>query len=414
MMTPIERIHARGRFSGKPGLHRIRALCDALRNPQKKLKFIHIAGTNGKGSTAAMLASIFQQAGYRTGLFTSPFLVTFHERIQVDGCMIDDHSLVRLVNQVEAAENTLSLPEGEHIGEFEFVTAMAFLYFVEQNCEIVILETGLGGAFDATNVIGTPVVAVLTPISLDHTEVLGRTTGEIAQTKAGIIKPGGAVVCAYGQPDDALKIIQSACPEVQIPDMPQQIQCDFQGVRFVWGEQRWHCSMIGAHQAQNSCTALQTICVAKQQGWNIPDNAVQMGLEKARIIGRMEILHQNPVVIVDGGHNIAGVKAIASTIKTLNCKGRLHLVIGMVADKDIRACTFTLAELNAHVYVTQPDNERALPAEKLAEYFRQPAGIFPAAADAFQAALNAAEKDDIVLICGSLYLAGTARKFFTA
>ncbi len=413
-MTPIEHIHARGRFSGKPGLHRIRALCEALGNPQKKLKFIHIAGTNGKGSTAAMLASIFQQAGYHTGLFTSPFLVTFHERIQVDGYMIDDHSLIRLVRQVEAAEKTLALPQEEHIGEFEFVTAMAFLYFVEQNCEIVILETGLGGEFDATNVIETPVLAVFTPISLDHTEVLGRTTGEIAQTKAGIIKPGGSVVCAYGQPDDALEIIQLACPAVQIPDMPQQIQCDFQGVHFIWKGQKWHCPMIGAHQVQNSCTALQAVYAAKQQGWDVPDNAVSVGLAKARIIGRMEILHQNPTVIVDGGHNIAGVKAIASTIKTLACKGILHLVVGMVSDKDIHACTFTLDVLNAHVYVTQPDNERALAAEKLAEYFQHPIGIYPVAAEAFQAAFDAAGEDDIILICGSLYLAGIARKFFTA
>lgn len=258
-MTPADRIHARGRFSGKPGLHRIRALCNALDNPQKKLKFIHIAGTNGKGSTAAMLAAIFQEAGYRTGLFTSPFLVTFHERIRVNGARIDDAALTRLTDQVEAAERTLTLPEGEHIGEFEFVTGIGLRLILEQDCDIVILETGLGGSFDASNVIDRRKRRLSHPFRLTIPQCSDTQPGEIARAKAGILKPGSAAICAAGQPEDALAVIREACPTVQIPAPASKIACDFSGVSFRWKGERWHSPMIGIHQVQNACVALQTI-----------------------------------------------------------------------------------------------------------------------------------------------------------
>ncbi len=194
--TAIEYIHSLGRFTGKPGLHRIKALCEALGNPQDRLKFVHLAGTNGKGSTACMIASALQAAGLRTGLYTSPYLVQFYERIRVDGVMISDDDLTRLCERVTVACESLTLPEGETIGEFEFTTALAFLCFVEQECDIMVLETGLGGRCDATNVIKNAEVCVITPISLDHMAVLGNTTAVIAAEKAGIFKPGAAVVCA--------------------------------------------------------------------------------------------------------------------------------------------------------------------------------------------------------------------------
>ena len=209
--TAIEYIHSLGRFSGKPGLHRIKALCEALGNPQDRLKFVHLAGTNGKGSTACMVASALQAAGLRTGLYTSPYLVQFYERIRVDGVMISDDDLTRLCERVTVACESLTLPEGETIGEFEFTTALAFLCFVEQECDIVVLETGLGGRCDATNVIKNAEVCVITPISLDHMAVLGNTTAVIAAEKAGIFKPGTAVVCADGQPNDVQRVLRRAC-----------------------------------------------------------------------------------------------------------------------------------------------------------------------------------------------------------
>ena len=209
--TAIEYIHSLGRFSGKPGLHRIRALCAALGDPQDRLRFVHLAGTNGKGSTASMIASALQAAGFRTGLYTSPYLIQFYERIRVDGAMISDDDLTRLSERVTVACESLTLPDGESIGEFEFTTALAFLYFAEQECDIVVLETGLGGRCDATNVILKTEVCVITPISLDHTAVLGSTTAVIAGEKAGIIKPGSAVVCADGQPNDVQAVMRRAC-----------------------------------------------------------------------------------------------------------------------------------------------------------------------------------------------------------
>lgn len=413
-MNAVERIHARGRFSGAPGLHRIRALCAALGDPQEGLKFVHLAGTNGKGSTAAMLAAVLRQAGYRTGLYTSPFLVTFHERIQVDGRLIADGDLTRLCERVEAAARTLALPAGEHIGEFEFVTALGFLYFCEQGCDIVVLETGLGGEFDATNVIGPPEAAVLTPISLDHTAVLGRTTGEIARTKAGIFKPGSPAVCAYGQPDDALEAIRAVRPDVQVARRAEDARCDWAGVHFTWMGQRYDVPLLGPHQVQNACTALQAVQALRARGWVIPPDAVAAGLARARIPGRMEVLRQNPCVLVDGGHNIAGVQAICSTVAALPPAGKLHLVLGMVADKDVEACARALAGLSGAVFATQPDSERALPAERLAALLpaERVRGVYPDAEDAFRAALAAAAAGDTVLVCGSLYLVGQAEKFF--
>ncbi len=413
-MTTVERIHARGRFSGKAGLHRIRALCDALGNPQRKLKFVHIAGTNGKGSTAAMLAAIFQQAGYRTGLYTSPYLVTFHERIQVDGCMIAGADLERLAARVEAVADMLTLPEGEHIGEFEFVTALGFLYFAEQACDIVILETGLGGRYDATNVIDAPEAAIITSISFDHTAVLGNTLEEIAYTKAGIFKPGSAAVCAPGQPAGAEKTIVQVCPDVQIPPQAEQVHSDWNGVDFTWQGSTYHVSLIGLHQVQNACTVLQAVRALQARGWVLTEEHIKAGLWNAKIPGRMQILRQNPTVLVDGGHNVDGVKAICSTIQSLPRRGKLHLVLGMVADKDVKACARQLAALTDSIFVTQPQNERALAAEELAKYLpsAEVRGVFSDSAAAFHAALDAARMEDLVFICGSLYLVGEAEKFF--
>lgn len=415
MTNAIDRIHAHGRFSGAPGLHRIRALCAALGDPQKQLKFIHLAGTNGKGSTAAMLAAVFENAGYRVGLYTSPYLVTFHERIRVNGEMISDAALTRLTARVEEAECTLSLPLGEYIGEFEFVTALGFLYFAELGCDMVILETGLGGLFDATNIIDPPEVAVLTPISFDHTAVLGQTIREIAQNKAGIIKPGSAVVCAADQPAEALAVICAACPAVQIPAPATEIRCGLDGGHFTWKGQRYDVAMLGWHQVQNAQTALQTIEAVKARGWQLPDDCIRHAMQNARMSGRMEILRESPRVIVDGGHNEAGVKAVASTVRELGLSGRLHLVIGMVNDKDVKAFAFTLGLLTDSIFITQPESDRALAPAVLAALMPDSCavrGVYAHATAAFAAAMQQAQPEDTVIICGSLYLVGEAKKFW--
>ncbi|MGI6181039.1 MAG: bifunctional folylpolyglutamate synthase/dihydrofolate synthase [Agathobaculum sp.] len=418
--TAIEYIHTLGRFSGKPGLHRIRALCAALGNPQDGLKFVHVAGTNGKGSTACMTAAVLQAAGYRVGLYTSPYLVQFHERIRIDGALIPDADLTRLAERVAVACESLSLPEGETIGEFEFTTALAFLYFAEQACDIVVLETGLGGRCDATNVIARTEVCVITPISRDHMTVLGNTIAEIAEEKAAIIKPACAVVCAAGQEQDALAAIRRAAGAVGAvllhgrPEDCKLLRCGIVGSAFVYEGQGYTLAMPGRHQIQNALTALRTIEALRLRGWEIPVSAAVCGLARARMPGRLERLRENPLVLLDGAHNAAGVRALCAAIDEMLKMRRLHIVIGMVQDKEYETCIDELARRADAVYACAPaENDRALPAQTAAALAeRRCTEVYDcgSAEQAIAKALENAAPRDCVLICGSLYLVGEAEK----
>ena len=411
----MSRIHARGRFSGKPGLHRIRALMDALGNPQKQLRFIHLAGTNGKGSTATMIASILRESGYRVGLYTSPYLVRFHERIAVNGALIGDGDLVRLTEVTERAADGLTLPAGEHIGEFEFVTAVAFQYFLEQRCDIVVLETGLGGSFDATNVIDPPEVAVITSISLDHMAVLGNTVEEIARTKAGIIKPSSAVVSARGQDDAVYAVLREACPELIVPPEPILQKMDAQGETFTLDGAVYHTTLLGKYQIENAATAITAVKAFASRGNLVRETAYFDGIERARIPARMEIKSREPLVIVDGGHNEDGVRATVECLRAIDrCKGFI-LVVGMVADKAVDLCIRRFASVARYMIVTQPQNERALPAAELAALARRycaDVACYPTLPEALDAALAAAPPEEQIAVCGSLYLAGEAEQYF--
>ena len=379
--TAIEYIHSLGRFSGKPGLHRIKALCEALGNPQDRLKFVHLAGTNGKGSTACMIASALQAAGLRTGLYTSPYLVQFYERIRVDGVMISDDDLTRLCERVTVACESLTLPEGETIGEFEFTTALAFLCFVEQECDIVVLETGLGGRCDATNVIKNAEVCVITPISLDHMAVLGNTTAVIAAEKAGIFKPG---------------------------------TCDIGGSAFVYEAQGYTIAMPGRHQLQNARTALRALNALRERGWNIPTEAAVRGLARARIAGRLERVVDQPLILLDGAHNAAGADALCHAVDELLKMKRLHVVMGMVRDKDYETCVHEVASRADDFYACVPDaGERSLDVHTIAELARQSCKRVyecESAEHAIELALEHAKMNDCILICGSLYLIGECEK----
>lgn len=339
--TAIEYIHSLGRFTGKPGLHRIKALCEALGNPQDRLKFVHLAGTNGKGSTACMIASALQAAGLRTGLYTSPYLVQFYERIRVDGVMISDDDLTRLCERVTVACESLTLPEGETIGEFEFTTALAFLCFVEQECDIVVLETGLGGRCDATNVIKNAEVCVITPISLDHMAVLGNTTEVIAAEKAGIFKPGAAVVCADGQPNDVQRVLRRACDAAGAvwfggAEDCRVLRCDIGGSAFVYEAQGYTIAMPGRHQLQNARTALRALNALRERGWNIPTEAAVRGLARARIAGQLERVVDQPLILLDGAHNAAGADALCHAVDELLKMKRLHVCDGHGARQGLR------------------------------------------------------------------------------
>lgn len=413
---PAQYIHSLGRFSGAPGLHRIRALLKKLGNPQNKLHFIHIAGTNGKGSTAAMLAAIAQRPFQHVGMFVSPYLVRFHERIQVDGKMIPEKQLSQLTQIVAEAANTLVLPDGETIGEFEFVFAVGLLYFVLHRCDLVVLETGLGGEFDATNSIGTPKVTVITPISFDHTAILGNSIKQIAGTKAGIIKKGSKVVCASGQPPEALNVIKTKCRALEVPltiaQHAENIYCMLGASTFRYGNRTYWLNLTGRYQVENACTAIEA---ARLLG--ISYDNIRFGLQQVSFPGRLECVCEKPFTLLDGAHNPAGIKALGNAIQELLPDRRILLIMGMVQDKDISPCVSMLSQYAAAIYAVAPENERALPSSQLAALAAQGCDHvydFGTLLPAYDAARQHAGPKDCILICGSLYLVGEAKKIFTA
>ena len=416
--TAIAYIHSLGRFTGKPGLHHLRALCAALGDPQDRLQFVHIAGTNGKGSTACLTAAALRAAGLRVGLYTSPYLVQFYERIRVDGAMISDADLNRLAGRVAVACESLTLPAGESVGEFEFTTALAFLYFAEQGCDIVVLEAGLGGRCDATNVIRTTEVSVITPISLDHIAVLGDTVAEIAGEKAAIIKPGSAVVCADGQAAEAMVVLRHACETNgaawQEPQDCRVLRCDLEGAAFVYSGQGYTISMPGRHQIQNAVTALRALDALRARGWDIPVEAAVRGLARARMPGRLERMVDQPLVLLDGAHNAAGIDALGRTVDELLKMRRLHIVMGMVQDKEYELCVRRMARRADAFYACAPAADgREVDAQTVADIAARDCAAVQACAsvgDALDCAVSAAAPQDCVLVCGSLYLIGEVEK----
>ena len=313
----MEYIHAVQWAGHKPGLTRTRTLLAALGDPHKKLQFVHVAGTNGKGSTAAMLASCLQAAGYRVGLYTSPFINRFNERIQINGQQIPDEALVALVEQVKPAADAMEdVPT-----EFEIITALGMLYFAQQQCDIVVLEVGLGGTLDSTNVIETPACAVITALGMDHVKELGPTLADIAAAKAGIIKPGCPVVSYGGAPeaDAVLRRVaaQQNAPLTEVDFAKLQITGgDLDAVTFSFdGLDGVRLPLIGSYQPRNAALAITALRVLRQHGWNIPESAIRTGLEQVSWPGRFELLRHSPAFVLDGSHNAHGMRATVQSLK---------------------------------------------------------------------------------------------------
>ncbi|MDE7245666.1 MAG: bifunctional folylpolyglutamate synthase/dihydrofolate synthase, partial [Oscillospiraceae bacterium] len=312
-------IHSVDWKGSRLGLERTQELLGMLRNPEKKLKFIHIAGTNGKGSTAAMLSSILTEAGFCTGLYTSPFINKFNERMQVNGEMISDAELAETAAYIRPYAVGMS----DAPTEFELITALAMVYFVRRKCDIVVLETGMGGALDSTNVIDVPEAAVITAMGLDHVAELGPTMADIARAKAGIIKPGGSVV-AYGENPEADRVFEQVCKEqgaaLTKPDFNAIVpgEFDLEGQSFSyknWSDLR--IPLAGRYQMNNAAVVLETVEVLRGKGWHISDSEVRKGLAVTRWPARFEVLQRDPVFIVDGGHNPHGISATASSLQSL-------------------------------------------------------------------------------------------------
>ena len=413
MPTALDWLQSLPRLSGEPGLDRMKALLAALGDPQKRGRYVHIAGTNGKGSVAAFTANILQKAGFKTGLTISPYVRDFRERFQIDGQMIPPETLERLAAKVRAAAETLA----ETPVQFEAVTALALCWFDEEHCDVAVLETGLGGRFDATNAVENTLVAAITRIDLDHTELLGDTVEKIAAEKAGIVKPGCIAVTYPVQEKEALQAIAAACirekADLVAPEA-EDIHLRRGGLfenRMEYGGYEVNLALPGAHQACNAAMAIEIALALWRQGLDIPDEAILEGLEATRFPARIEVLRRQPLVLLDGSHNPAGAAALAATLKAQRLPQKPAAVLGVLADKAAGEMLRALGESFSTIYAVTPDCPRAMSADELARLASQELPEVPAypCADLGQALDTALGLPQGAVVCGSLYLAAQAR-----
>jgi len=411
-------IHSRKPNAPKPGLERIKQLLGLIGDPQKRLKFVHVAGTNGKGSTCAMLASILQSAGYKTGLYTSPFIHRFNERFQINGQCIADEVLAEITEKVKAAADTMELSPAE----FEVVTAIGFEYFATEGVDIVVLEVGLGGRFDATNAIDQPECAVICSIGFDHTEFLGDTLEQIAMEKAGIIKPGCCAVLHPLQEDGVVSTIAAICRErgaslrIAEDDEIELRYDDLKGQEFCYCDDTpLKIKLLGDHQCRNAATALECIEVLRMRGWEISPEAVKEGLLKTRWPGRFELLGKKPYFIADGGHNSQCAESIRGNMEYYFPEEKRVFLLGLLADKDVDGFIHIIAPCADAFVCTAPNSPRALSAQELGKKlkkYKKPVFIAPSIPEAVKMAKGAAGADGAVCACGSLYLMGDVRECF--
>ena len=408
------------KYGSVPGLDSIRELMRRLGNPQDKLKFIHIAGTNGKGSVLAYLSTILKKAGYRTGRYVSPTLFSYRERIQVDGDMIGREDLARLTEIVRDASEDMERDGLAHPTSFETETAVAWLYFVEKNCDIVVLETGMGGKLDATNIVRTTVLEILTPVSMDHMEFLGDTLAAIAGQKAGIIKPHTTVVSAP-QEADAMEVIEKTCREKECTLYTVDQGC-LSDVVYGWDRQKlsyrnWkdvEISLAGRYQIQNAMTALEAVNALRELEYKIADSDVYEGMRETVWRGRFTVIRKNPAVILDGAHNPAAARELKASLEQYFSGRTLRYIFGMFRDKDHEKVIELTAPLAEHIITVEtPDNVRATPAEALKEEVARVNPSVEAAksiADAVEKTLSQASPEDVIVIFGSLSFLGEAER----
>ena len=409
----LDYIFSRGRFGIKPGLERINRLLERLGNPHSRFRAVQIAGTNGKGSTAAFLSSIMTTAGYRTGLYTSPHLVSFTERFRIDGSEISEERVAALAERVLAVA-----PDDATF--FELVTAIAFLWFAEEEVDLAVIETGLGGRFDATNSI-EGILAVITPVGLDHCEYLGDTLDVVAFEKAGIIKPGRPVVVSAQEPE-AMQVIVERCHELVAPLFSL-------GDQFATGwspEGMWYNgmhsslsgvkpSLAGRFQSGNAAAAMAAAELLRDAGFTVGDDALRSGIERAVWPGRMELFPGPPQILLDGAHNEAGIRALIAALKDYP-RERLILVAGFMADKKWQQLLLQLLPLAGQLVAVAPALERALETVELAAFTHclgVDVDMAVTVADGVARACKLAGSNDLILVTGSLFTVGEARAFLT-
>lgn len=415
----IDYIHSVFWKGSIPGLGRTQALLAKMGNPEKALKYVHIAGTNGKGSTAAMTASILQKAGYRVGLYTSPYIYRFHERIQINGEQISDGDLVAVTEYVKPLADAME----ERPTEFELVCCIAFEYFKRKGCDIVVLEVGMGGEFDATNVIPAPEVAVITNIGLDHTDYLGSTVEEIAQTKAGIFKQGGHAVVYRGTPG-VEEVFEKVCAERNVSlkkadfDSLKLISHGLDGQVFDCGSRKGIAlPLLGDHQLHNASVVLSIADTLIEKGWKITEQNVYDGIREVSWPGRFDIVSREPLFIIDGGHNPQCIDALVKNIEDYLQGKRVIALTGVLADKDYGDMYKPVMPLVSQFVCITPNNPRKLDAHALAEHL-QAAGAtatgYDTVEEGVKKALELAGSDGVILCFGSLYSIGDIHKALEA
>lgn len=392
----LEYINTFGWNTTKLGLERTRELLDKLGNPQNSLRFVHVAGTNGKGSTCAMLESVLRKEGYVTGFYPSPFIQDFRERLQIRGEMIPKPDLARITQRVAAIADSME----DHPTQFELITAIGMVYFAECKCDIVILEVGMGGIYDSTNIISAPEVAVICNIGYDHTEYLGNSLEEIAWNKCGIIKKGSSVA-AYDNVPEVMKVITDTC--------------EHEGCRLYLAADEdpvYEIPLIGKHQKNNEKTVLAIIRALRDRGWKISEEAVREGLADTVWPARFEKLRDDPLFILDGGHNPQCAKALTETLDEYMPGQKVLFIMGMLKDKAYKEVLDIIMPYADEFITLTPESPRALIAEELAEAIVSAGGKASSAANAHEAIETAYRTGKPTVAFGSLYMAGDIRNEF--
>ena len=400
------------------GLEKLQQALHLLGDPHHHTEFVHIAGTNGKGSTAAMTASVLQTAGYRTGLYTSPHLMRYNERMQIDGVPISDEDFVEAASQVQRVCEQLG---GVPI-VFEVLTLMALWYFAQQRCDIVVLEVGIGGLLDSTNVIPSPKVAIITQLGMDHTETLGNTLEEIAAQKGGIVKEGTPTVMALQEPS-AVAVVQQICDKHHAPLAladPERLRVLDASVASQTLEDREYGKLMlplaGAHQRKNAANVLEAVAMLRTQGYRISDDDVREGIAKTVWPARFERLSTAPDFILDGGHNPQCLHAATAALREYYPGQKVVFLVGMMADKDTDHMLAEMASIAKSFVCIRPDSPRAMQpqllAQQLTERFHLPACACGSVREGIAEATRQAGKEGVVCALGSLYLAGEVRAAF--
>ncbi|MGL5615516.1 MAG: bifunctional folylpolyglutamate synthase/dihydrofolate synthase [Sarcina sp.] len=415
-------IASTSRFGMNFGLSRVEKMLELLGNPQNKIKCIHVAGTNGKGSTTAMITEILKEEGYTVGMYTSPYLEEFEERIQINGKNIPKEKLVNLIEKIKKVSDETIKAGFDNPTQFEIITAIMFLYFTEENVDYAVIEVGLGGRLDATNVIN-PILSVITSISYDHMNILGNSIAEIAGEKAGIIKK--APVITYPQVKEAMEVIERVSKEKDvklIKTSEKQIKAveidknnNKQNISIkISGEIRnYSLALIGKHQVKNAMVALTVIEKFREIENKVSEKSIKSALEKVKWIGRMEIMKRKPIVLIDGAHNIDGINSLKNSIKEYFSYNRIILLLGILEDKQVEEMVDSIGEIATTVILTEPHNDRAESAQVMESYLKKTnkeTYKIENYEEAYKKALELANIDDLIVISGSLYMIGDMRK----